>query len=151
MSEKKAKSKAELAELILFKLNDETFSFNLLNIKEIIEKPIIIDVPQSEDYIAGMINLRGDVITIFNLKTKIGIEPDSVPEDSMVIIVEYQNYRMGVLVDKVREVKSIDLSGIEDVPTEIAGVSADYLAGVGRIGDKPVLILNIDKIVKLQR
>ena len=151
MSEKKARAKAELAELILFKLNDETFSFNLLNIKEIIEKPIIIDVPQSEDYIAGMINLRGDVITIFNLKTKIGIEPDSVPEDSMVIIVEYQNYRMGVLVDKVQEVKSIDLSGIEDVPTEIAGVSADYLAGVGRIGDKPVLILNIDKIVKLQR
>ncbi len=138
-----------IAQLILFKLNEELFSFRITNINEIQEMIKIIRVPNADSFIEGIINLRGEVITIINLKEKLGLANTEIFPNSMIMVARTETQKIGLLVDSVKEVKNISEDDVEPAPKLVAGISTDYLEGIGKVDDDPVIILDFDKIISV--
>ncbi len=138
-----------ISQIILFKLYNEMFSFRIDKISEIQELMNIIRVPNADDYIEGIINLRGEVITIINIKKKLGLDDTSIPPKSMIIVAEFPTMRVGMLVDAVKEVKNIYERDIEPAPKLVAGISTDFLEGIGKVDNEPVIILDLNKILEV--
>ncbi len=139
----------DIAQLILFKLDNELFSFRITNINEIQEMIAIVRVPNADDFIEGIINLRGEVITILNLKKKLGLANTNILPNSMIMVARTETQKIGLLVDSVKEVKNISEDDIEPAPKLVAGISTDYLEGIGKVDDEPVIILDFDKIISV--
>ncbi|MCK4667581.1 chemotaxis protein CheW [Candidatus Dependentiae bacterium] len=138
---------SEIAQLILFKLDDELFSFRITNINEIQEMINIVRVPNADSFIEGIINLRGEVITIINLKKKLGLANTDILPNSMIMVARTETQKIGLLVDSVKEVKNISEDDVEPAPKLVAGISTDYLEGIGKVDDEPVIILDFNKII----
>ena len=145
--EKQSIGISEIAQLILFKLDDELFSFRITNINEIQEMINIVRVPNADSFIEGIINLRGEVITIINLKKKLGLANTAILPNSMIMVARTETQKIGLLVDSVKEVKNISEDDVEPAPKLVAGISTDYLEGIGKVDEEPVIILDFNKII----
>jgi purine-binding chemotaxis protein CheW len=137
---------------LTFKLADEDYGVGILKVKEIIGIMAITPIPQSPLYVKGVINLRGKVIPVIDLRMKLGIQINDFTEKSCVIVVEIANLQkqiipMGCVVDEVSEVVNIKSSDIEESPNFGTKLKTDFILGIAKISGSIKMLLDIDEVI----
>ena len=136
---------------LTFALAHEEYGLEILKVREIIGYMEITAVPQTPSHIKGVINLRGQVIPVVDLRTKFGMETTDVTEQTCIIVVEItqsgRKFNTGIVVDHVQEVLDIAGQDIEEAPQFGAAVNTDFILGMGKIGDSVKILLDIDKVL----
>ena len=121
---------------------------NILNIQEINKHIEITQVPQSSDYVKGILNLRGRIVTIIDLGKKLGLEPVSNKPNNRNIIVNSEDEHIGLLVDAISDVAIAKKEDIESAPSNIGGVKGKFFQGVLKTKTQLIGILDIDEVLK---
>jgi len=150
MSEvKNANDSAELGgKYLTFFLEREEYGLEILKVREIIGMMDITPVPRTPKFVCGVINLRGKVIPVVNLRTKFGMETIETNGETCIIVVQAEDIEMGIVVDRVSEVIDIPTSAIQPPPAfGNKGISISYLLGIGKTEETIKLLLNIDKVL----
>lgn len=132
---------------LTFYLADEEYGIEILKVQEIIGMMAITPVPRTPRFILGVINLRGKVITVVDLRRKFDMESKVHTEETCIIVVQTTGIQIGCVVDKVSEVLDIKAEEIEDTPSFGADVNTEYILGIGKSQGKVKLLLNIDKVL----
>jgi purine-binding chemotaxis protein CheW len=137
---------------LTFRLAKQDYGLAILQVREIIGLVDITRVPCTESFIRGVINLRGKIIPVIDLRTKLGMEPFPAAEQTVIIVVQYATTRgeitMGVLVDQVQEVLSLEADNIEPAPSLGAGsLSADFILGIGKADKRVIFLLDIGRML----
>ncbi len=138
------------AQYLSFMLDEKIFAFDVLKTREVLSYTQITEIPCTPAYIAGVINLRGSVVTVMDFRKKFGMGETSITFESAIIIVE-ANYEgemvvVGALVDAVKGVLRFDSNQIEPPPRVGMKFSAELINGIGKKNDAFVVILNVDKV-----
>lgn len=138
----------ELNQFVVFKLGDEEFGIDVMRVREIARSTTITRVPRSPAFIDGMINLRGTLAPVINLRRRFGFELKEMGEETRIVIAELDGKPIGMIVDAATEVMRIDGEDIEEtheiVTTE---VSKDYLKGIGKVGNRMIIILDLTNLL----
>jgi len=138
---------------LTFKLGDEEYGLQILKVQEIIRMQTVTRVPRTPDYLRGVINLRGKVIPVVDLRRKFGLCDQDDTERSCIIVVQIMNANatvtMGIIIDEVREVLDIVAENIEETPSFGANVDAEFILGIGKIGQSVKILLDIDKVLSV--
>jgi purine-binding chemotaxis protein CheW len=134
-------------QLVVFKLGREDYGISILQVQEIKRIMDITRVPNSPDYIKGVINLRGSVLPVIDLKKRLALPPADYTDDTRIIIVRVEEVTVGLIVDGVSEVTTLSAASIEPPHTVASGVSGQYLSGVGKQDDKLLILLNLATII----
>ena len=138
-------------QLVSFKIGSEEFGINIMNVQEIIRMQEITKVPQMPGFIEGILNLRGNVIPIVDLRKKFDLSEVEKTVDSRIIVVSMLGRIMGIIVDSVSEVLRMNEEQIQPPPSIISSIGQQYIKGVGKLGQNRLLImLEIDKILSLE-
>jgi purine-binding chemotaxis protein CheW len=136
---------------LTFALANEEYGLEILKVREIIGYMDITAVPQTPAHVKGVINLRGQVIPVIDLRAKFGMETAEVTEETCIIVVEItqgeRKFSTGIVVDRVQEVLDIAGEGIEEAPQFGSAVNTDFILGMGKIGDSVKILLDIDKVL----
>jgi purine-binding chemotaxis protein CheW len=147
-----AKSAASAAggKFLTFFLAGEEYGIEILKVHEIIGMMPITRVPRTPGFIRGVINLRGKVIPVVDLRLKFGMESVAHTDETCIIVVQVRGAEMGIVVDKVSEVRDIAAQDIEDTPSFGTDVNTDYILGIGKSEGKVKILLDIDKVLSTQ-
>ena len=142
----------QASQYLTFALGGEMFAVGILNVKEIIEYGNLTQIPLMPSFIRGVINLRGSVVPVIDLAARFGGAPSTPGRRSCIVIVEVRGndsvrHDIGVLVDAVSEVLDIPPAEIEPPPSFGAQIRADFIFGMGKVGGKFVVILDIDQLL----
>ena len=131
-----------------FYLESQRYGLNILSIREIISFQIITRIPKTEKYVRGVINLRGQLITVVDLRLKFGLSPAETDRDSCVIVIDHEGLEkpIGLMVDGVSEVLDIAESDIEISSESDSAFNNEYIHGIGKHSDGIVILLNINSI-----
>ena len=136
---------------LVFQLGSEEFGTGVLKVREIMKMQEITAVPQTPPFVKGVINLRGRVIPVIDLRMKFGLAPQDYTEHTCIVVVRTESSEgelpMGVVVDGVVEVLTIAASDIEDTPDFGQGASTPYLLGMAKIKDKVKILLDMDQVL----
>lgn len=144
--DKKAAVK-ENKQFVIFRIADQDFGADIHKVS-IIEKIMnITRVPTTPSYITGVVNLRGDIIPVMNLRVKFGLPAREADDDTRIIMFKLNDVTLGVLVDSVDEVVNYEENQIESITSITNDRSLDYIAGVGRAGGRIVTLLHIEKLI----
>ncbi len=139
----------DIMKLVGFKLENELFGLNILTVKEIIRMERITRVPKAPFFIEGIIDMRGIIIPVFNLRKRFNINPDKAMEESnKIIVIEQDDKYVGLIVDSVTEVIRLPEKNVEPPPSTIGGVESEYIIGVGKLNDLIIILLDVSKILK---
>jgi purine-binding chemotaxis protein CheW len=136
--------------LVIFKLADEEFGAPIHQVYEILRLVEITRVPRAPKFIEGVINLRGKVIPVLDLRRRFDLPMTVPPEQQRIMEVEVDGQIIGMIVDAVTEVISLPADAIEPPPPMIADIAGDYLTGVGKLPGRIIILLNFDKILTMQ-
>ncbi|NLO97190.1 MAG: chemotaxis protein CheW [Peptococcaceae bacterium] len=134
-------------QLVTFSLGSEEFGIDIMKVQEIIRIPPITRVPKAPDFVEGVINLRGNVIPVVNLRTRFGMPPEEETDLSRIIVLQIDNKVFGVRVDGVTEVMRLSQDSIEPPPPIALGLDANFIRGVGKIGDRLLILLKLDQLM----
>jgi purine-binding chemotaxis protein CheW len=138
-------------QFVTFSIEDELFAINVFKSREIIEVPDITKVPGMPEMIRGVINIRGEIVPVLDLKFKFGDEKTELKRDTAIIITEMQNGEdvipIGIIVDAAREVVTLEAEQIEPPPKIRTFIANNYIIGIGKTIDDFIIILNIDRIL----
>ena len=137
----------QLLQLVTFSIGEEEFGVNILKVQEIIRTMEITKVPRAPDFVEGVINLRGKVIPIIDLRGRFGLAPRGHDKNTRIIVIEINNIIVGFVVDAVSEVLRIPASTVEPPPPVVAGVESDYVSGVGKLQDRLLIMLDLDRLL----
>ncbi|HJA77889.1 chemotaxis protein CheW [uncultured Desulfovibrio sp.] len=137
----------QLLQLVTFSIGEEEFGVNILKVQEIIRTMEITKVPRAPDFVEGVINLRGKVIPIIDLRRRFGLAPRGHDKNTRIIVIEINNIIVGFVVDAVSEVLRIPASTVEPPPPVVAGVESDYVSGVGKLQDRLLIMLDLDRLL----
>jgi purine-binding chemotaxis protein CheW len=132
---------------LTFFLAGEEYGIAILKVHEIIGMMAITSVPRTPEYIRGVINLRGKVIPIIDLRLKFGMPAQDQTSETCIIVVHVEGIELGIVVDRVSEVSNIAGESIEDVPSFGADVCTDYILGIGKSQGKVKILLDIDRVL----
>ncbi len=141
-----------LMQLVGFIIGKEYFGVDILMVQEIIRAAPITAVPNSPEFVEGVINLRGSIIPVVELRKRLNLfMQDSKPEDSWILILNIEGRVTGFIVDSVTEVLKIDETTIEPPPDiVVAGLESQYIRGVCKIDEKLLILLNFDHILLVE-
>jgi purine-binding chemotaxis protein CheW len=142
---------ADLLQLVVFELGGEEFGVEIMNVQEIIRMPEMTQIPQSPDFVEGVINLRGRIIVVVNLSKRFNLQSRVADESSRIIVVEIGNSVVGMIVDSVNEVLRIPISSVEPAPELVMSkVSRNYLKGVGKIDKRLLILLDLGRVLTVE-
>ena len=138
---------ADQVELLGFMLSDEEYALDILEIKEIVRIQAITPVPRAPGWIRGIVTLRGVIIPIFDLRSRLGLaEVDPGPDTRIVIVYRGEEYA-GLIVDGITQVMRVEAADIEPPPGTIGVVEAEFLRGVTRFRERLVILLNLPRVL----
>jgi len=136
---------------LTFALNSEEFGIEILKVREIIGSIEITAMPRAPSYVRGVTNLRGEVISVIDLRAKFGMKPVAPTTNTCIIVVEIQadghKTSSGIVVDRVSEVLNVPADQIEPSPTYGPAVEMSFILGIGKIGRSVKILLDIDKVL----
>ena len=139
---------------LTFKLGAEEFGLEILKVQEIIKMMDITRVPRTPDFVRGVINLRGKVIPVVDLRLRFAMEAKATTDKTCVIVVQVRRENvtvtMGTIVDEVSEVLDIGGEQIEPAPEFGEMVNTDFIVGMGKVGKRVVMLLDVDKVLSQQ-
>ena len=138
-------------QFVTFKLNDEIYAINVFKTREILEVPDITRVPGMPDMIRGVINIRGEVVPVLDLKLKFGESKTEYGQDTAIIVTEIEkdedSVSVGLLVDAAKEVVTLEAEQIEPSPKMGVFIDNSFILGMGKIEESFIILLNIDMIL----
>jgi purine-binding chemotaxis protein CheW len=146
VAEKKGASSYE-GKFLTFVLGKEEYGIEILKVREIIGLMDITTVPQTPDYMKGVINLRGKVIPIIDLRSKFSMAEVEHTQETCIIVVEVGSAQVGIIVDSVSEVTDIGGEDIEDAPNFGQEIDTSFIMGLGKAKDKIIILLDIEKVL----
>jgi purine-binding chemotaxis protein CheW len=136
---------------LTFALGKEEYGLEILKVREIIGWMDITALPRTPACVKGVVNLRGQVIVVIDLRSKFSMEPAAKTDQTCIIVVEIahagRKLSTGIIVDRVSEVLEIPSDAIEDPPTFGTAVATDFILGMGKVGDAVKILLDIDKVL----
>lgn len=135
---------------VTFQLAEELFGVEVTRTREILSRTPVTKVPQTPDYMLGVINLRGQVVPVIDMRLKLGLPAGEETEDTCIIVVEVQvddePIVVGALADAVREVLEIRADQIEPPPRLGTRLNTEFIAGMGKVNEQFMILLNIDRV-----
>ena len=134
-------------QLVSFNIGTEEFGVDILKVQEINRMVEITRVPQAPHYVEGVINLRGKVIPIVDLRKRFGLELKEYDKNTRIVVVDIGGNTMGMIVDAVSEVLRLQASTIEPPPEIVTGVNSEYIKGVAKLDDKLLIFLDLSKVI----
>jgi purine-binding chemotaxis protein CheW len=141
----------ETRQYLTFQLDDEAFALDVSRVREILEFTTTTKVPGTPDYMRGVINLRGGVVPVLDMRLKLGLREKEKTVDTCIVVTEVagreETVVVGALVDSVQEVIEIEYDQIEPVPKIGTQLRTDFVMGMGKKDDRFVIILDIDKVL----
>ncbi len=132
---------------LTFVLGKEEYGIEILRVREIIGLMDITTVPQTPGYMKGVINLRGKVIPVIDLRLKFSMPEEEHTQETCVVVVEVNNTSIGIIVDSVSEVLEIKSGEIEEAPSFGQGIDTDYIMGMGKVKEKIIILLDIEEVL----
>ena len=132
---------------LTFVLANEEYGLEILKVREIMGLMDITDVPRTPDYVKGVINLRGKVIPVMDLRLKFGLEGMEQTKETCIIVVEVNEVQVGLIVDMVSEVLDIPSNDIEDAPSFGTNVDTEFILGIGKAKEKVIMLLDITQVI----
>jgi len=137
----------ELLQLVSFNIGDEEFGVDILSVQEINRMMDVTRVPNAPDYVEGVVNLRGKVIPVIDLRRRFGMERKPHDKNTRIIVVELAGKVVGFVVDAVREVLRIPRSVTEPPPALGGSLKEHYITAVGKLDDRLLILLDLEKIL----
>lgn len=141
------KAKGELLQMVSFNLGNEEFGVDILMVQEINRMLNITKVPRSPEFVEGVINLRGRVIPIINLRKRFGMPAKEWDKQTRIVVVTIENKILGLVVDAVSEVLRLPADTIEPPPPMVSGIESEYIQGVGKLDNKLLILLDLNKLL----
>ncbi|HVO75263.1 MAG TPA: chemotaxis protein CheW [Ignavibacteriaceae bacterium] len=142
---------SELLQLVSFIIGNEEFGVDILFVHEINRMLQITKVPNSPDFVEGVINLRGRVIPVIDLRCKLGMDRKPHDKNTRIIVVEVEGKTVGFIVDAVNEVLRIP-KNITEAPPELAtGINSEFIKAVGKLDDRLLILLDLEKIISAEQ
>lgn len=138
---------AASVELLCFRVATEEYAISIMNIKEIIKPREVTEVPRVPSFVRGILSLRGNIIPIFDMRVRLGLPGAACSERERVVVVKRQGGFCGVLVDEVVQVVRIAEAGIEPPPVVLEGIDRDFVQGIGRVGGRMLILLDMEKVL----
>ncbi|HOJ63705.1 MAG TPA: chemotaxis protein CheW [Spirochaetota bacterium] len=135
-------------QLILFSLGKGSYGIPIENVFEIKKMEEITIVPKAPKFIEGVINLRGNVVPVVDLRKRFGMEKAEITKKTKIIIVEIKKRQFGLIVDSVAEVVTLSNDQIEPSLPTVSGLKAEFINGIGKLNDKLIIILDISRILQ---
>jgi purine-binding chemotaxis protein CheW len=133
---------AEL-QFVVFKLGREEYGVNIMQVQEIGPYQEPVKVPNTPDFVEGVMNLRGSVIPVLSLKKRFNIAGQELTENTRSIVINFGDKQIAFIVDDASEVLTLDTADIQETPEIIAGVERKYITGIGKKGDRLLIILDL--------
>lgn len=133
-------------QLVTFDVAGEEFAVDILAVREINRMMSLTRVPNSPAEVEGVINLRGKIIPVIDLRRRFGMERTQHSQDSRIVVVEVMERVVGFIVDRVHEVLRIEKSIVEPAPEMVCSIDSDFIAGVGKLEDRLVILLDVVKL-----
>ncbi len=136
-----------IGKFLTFQIAAELFGIEILKVREIIKLMTITKVPQTPQYILGIVNLRGKVIPVVDLRAKFGLPVVNATEETCIVVVDFKEIQIGMMVDSVTEVLNIDPNNIEPPLNWGNGFDSSFLTGIGKMKEHVILLLDIDRVL----
>ncbi len=146
-SNKVADGNDEVLQWVTFKLEDETYGINVIQVQEVLRYTEIAPVPGAPDYVLGIINLRGNVVTVIDTRARFGLMPGEVSDNSRIVIIESDKQVIGILVDSVAEVVYLKSSEIDSAPNVGTDESAKFIQGVSNRSGELLILVDLNKLM----
>ncbi|MHC1743505.1 MAG: chemotaxis protein CheW [Syntrophobacteraceae bacterium] len=142
----------EIIQLVTFRIGEEEFGVDVMMVQEIIRLPVITPIPNSPDFISGMINLRGRIIPIIDLRQRLRIRDTDAPDHgkrTRILIVELYNHLTGFIVDSVSEIAKVPAGQVEPAPhLVVSSINAEYMRGVVKQPGRLIMLLDFGRILR---
>ncbi len=147
-------NRSMLNQYITFRLDSEMFAIDVSQVREILDVTAITKIPRAPDFMRGVINVRGSVVPVVDLRLKFGMEKIEQTPDTRIVVMEIDLYgeltTIGTLADAVNNVMDIEPAGIEQAPKVGGKWNNDFIKGIGKHDDDFILILNVDRIFSVE-
>ena len=137
----------ELLQVVSFRLGNEEYGVDISQVQEIIRMVEITHVPRAPHFMEGVINLRGQLIPIIDLRTRFSMPRSEHTKSTRIVVTDIGSKRVCIVVDGVSEVLNIPIEQVEAAPDMIAGVGTEYIQGVGKINDRLIILLDLKMVV----
>ncbi len=133
-------------QLVTFEVAGEEFAVDILAVQEINRMMSLTRVPQSPPEVEGVINLRGKIIPVLDLRKRFGLDPSDRTEHNRIVVVEVHGRVIGFIVDRVHEVLRIPSSIVEPAPQMVCSINSEFIAGVGKLEDRLLILLDLSRL-----
>lgn len=138
---------SDIRQLVVFQLAEGSFGLDIQYVREINRLMEVTPIPTAPAYVEGIMNLRGAVVPVVSLGLRFGLEKSKVTKDTRIVVIESNNNVLGLVVDQVSEVLRLPASEVESASNmATGGVNVDFIDGVGKVGDRLILLLAPDKL-----
>ena len=137
----------EVLQWVTFRLEEETYGINVMQVQEVLRYTEIAPVPGAPDYVLGIINLRGNVVTVIDTRARFGLMPGEVSDNSRIVIIEAEKQVIGILVDSVAEVVYLKTSEIDSAPNVGTDESAKFIQGVSNREGELLILVDLNKLM----
>ena len=132
----------------IFEIDGEDYGVEVANVKEIISVPKITKVPKLPSYIEGIINLRGDLIGVLDVRKRFGKEPKEYDEETCIVVIVYNQYTLGLIVDTVKAAQTIESENVAPPPNARLNSYNQFIRNIGKVGDGVKLLLDLDRFLE---
>ena len=137
----------EVLQWVTFQLDRETYGINVMQVQEVLRYTEIAPVPGAPDYVLGIINLRGTVVTVIDTRSRFGLQPAEVSDNSRIVIIEAEKQVIGIMVDSVAEVVYLRSSEIDVAPSVGTEESAKFIQGVSNRDGELLILVDLNKLL----
>ncbi|MDP5254776.1 MULTISPECIES: chemotaxis protein CheW [unclassified Vibrio] len=144
---KKDQSNDEVLQWVTFQLEEETYGINVMQVREVLRYTEIAPVPGAPDYVLGIINLRGNVVTVIDTRARFGLVEGEVTDNTRIIVIESEHQVIGILVDSVAEVVYLRSSEIDTTPSVGTDESSKFIQGVSNREGKLLILVDLNKLL----
>lgn len=137
----------QVLQWVTFQLEDETYGINVMQVREVLRYSEIAPVPGAPDYVLGIINLRGNVVTVIDTRSRFGLMPGEISDNTRIVIIEAEKQVIGILVDSVAEVVYLRSSEIDSTPSVGTEESAKFIQGVSNRDGELLILVDLNKLL----
>ncbi|MBP8819912.1 MAG: chemotaxis protein CheW [Syntrophomonadaceae bacterium] len=135
-------------QVVAFNLGKEEYAVDILNVQEINRLLNITRVPRSESHIEGVLNLRGNIIPIINLHKKFNLQSEGNEEDKRIVVFQFNDLKVGIIVDEVSEVLRLGKEDIEETGKVYSSINAEHIKGIAKVNNRLLILLDLLKILE---
>ncbi|MBF7072395.1 chemotaxis protein CheW [Glaciecola sp. MH2013] len=137
----------EVLQWVTYRLDEETYGINVMQVQEVLRYTEIAPVPGAPDYVLGIINLRGNVVTVIDTRSRFGLPPSDITDNTRIVIIESDEQVVGILVDSVAEVVYLRSSEIDSAPNVGTEESAKFIQGVSNRSGQLLILVDLNKLL----